>query len=95
MKNPAWLVAAILFLISVLMFGHLWMLFVFIEECDTYANILFERLRDGGISNIPSDNDECNSVEEVFAETVAQYLTVFLSLLGGSAISVNNRKDGQ
>ena len=84
--------AIILAMIGVLMLAHLGMLYVGIKECDAYADLLLERVRNDPTYEILPANSECSDVEESFASAVSQYLTVFLSLLGGSAITAVGNK---
>jgi hypothetical protein len=79
-------VASILALIAILMLSHLGMLWIGVKECDELARIMFERAEKDPTYQVLATNTECNNVEEDFADAVAKYLAVFLSLLGGAAV---------
>ena len=97
-SRPAWYVATLLALLSVLMGGHLLLLQTGIWECSSWSKVLTERLRRTSIGSpqaeilrnelrqyLDGKQSECADIESVYAETSDKYLSVLLALLTGAS----------
>lgn len=94
MNTPAWVVASLLSLISVMMTSHLYLLHVGIDECDKLFDVQLEQARrlakiqKEQVTIIPQ-NPECTELEEEYSNVADQYMEVFLALLGGGGIAAS------
>jgi hypothetical protein len=84
-ENAAWFVAALLLLLSVLMIFHLLTLWVGVAICRDYAEaILDPAITVQGAEGVSAG---CAALEIDLNDAVDKYLSVILSLVGGSAVS--------
>jgi hypothetical protein len=94
-RNAAWFLAAIMLLLSVLMGFHILSLWVGVAVCRDYA----EAVLDPGVTLTAAEGvrARCGELQADLDAAVDKYLAVFLSLIGGSAVTgsvaASNRKD--
>jgi hypothetical protein len=84
-RNAAWFLAAIMLLLSVLMGFHILSLWVGVSVCRDYADAILDP--NVAVTGAEGVSARCGALQADLDAAVDKYLAVFLSLIGGSAVS--------